>query len=183
MPQGFLTGVLQAHARKHRTPVDHLTFGFTLLDEPSEETIAASRAEDEKAAAAAAAASSSPPPPSGKLDAALGTFTPAPPPADGVLVEGLYLAGARYNRTLRELQPPRPKQMVDPLPAIHFEPIAHHTRDEADYECPLYKTSARAGTLSTTGASTNFVVALTMPTREVPDKWVRMGVAALLAPE
>ena len=108
-------------------------------------------------------------------------FVPAKPPDDGVLVEGLYLTGARYNRTLRELQPPRPKRMVDALPAIHFEPVRGHVRDESDYECPLYKTSARAGTLSTTGASTNFVVALDLPSREPPTKWIRMGVAALCA--
>ena len=72
-------------------------------------------------------------------------------------------------------------QMVDALPAIHFEPIADHVRDDECYECPLYKTSSRAGTLSTTGASTNFVVALEMPTNEPPEKWVRMGVAALCA--
>ena len=97
-----------------------------------------------------------------------------------MLVEGLYLAGARYNRTLRVLAPPRPKQMVDALPAVHFEPVRDHVRDaEGTYECPLYKTSARAGTLSTTGASTNFVVALDIPTREPPTKWIRMGVAAV----
>ena len=71
--------------------------------------------------------------------------------------------------------------MVDALPAIHFEPVENRVADEADYECPLYKTSARAGTLSTTGASTNFIVALSLPTKEPPQRWVRMGVAALCA--
>ena len=105
------------------------------------------------------------------------------PPGLDDAMEGLYLAGARYNRTLRVLQPPKPKQMVDALPAIHFEPVQGHVRDDAAYECPLYKTSARAGTLSTTGASTNFVVALELPTRpdEPPTKWIRMGVACLCA--
>ena len=104
-----------------------------------------------------------------------------PPPDDGVYVEGLYLTGARYNRSLHVLQPPRPKQKVDPLPTIHFEPVQHRVRDVDAYECPLYKTSSRAGTLSTTGASTNFIVALSIPTREPPQRWVRMGVAALCA--
>ena len=45
LPQGFLTGVLQMHARKHRTPVDFLSFDFHLLDEPSAETIAAALAD------------------------------------------------------------------------------------------------------------------------------------------
>ena len=67
------------------------------------------------------------------------------------------------------------------LPTIHFLPVAHRVKDESDYECPLYKTSARAGTLSTTGASTNFVIAISVPTNESPDLWVRMGVAALCA--
>lgn len=170
--QGFLTGVLQTHARKHKVPIDFLSFAYTLLDEPSPEVVQAASEDvpespSKKGTPAAMAAEAS----SG--------FVPAPPPDDGVLVEGLFLTGARYNRTLRVLQPPRPKQMVDPLPAIHFEPVENHTRDEEAYECPLYKTSARAGVLSTTGASTNFVVALSIPTREPPETWVRMGIAAL----
>jgi len=159
LPQGFLTGVLQMHARKHKVPVDYLSFSFGLCNsEPSPEALAAADAAGER------------------MD-----FEPVAPPEDGVLVEGLFLTGARYNRTLRILQPPRYKQMVDPLPAIHFEPVERRLHDEADYECPLYKTSARAGTLSTTGASTNFIVALSLPTNEPPQRWVHMGVAALCA--
>jgi hypothetical protein len=30
-PQGFLTGVLQAHARSSGTPIDRLAFGFAVL--------------------------------------------------------------------------------------------------------------------------------------------------------
>jgi len=163
MQQSVLTGVLQMHARKHRTPVDYLSFDFTLLDEPDADAVAAAAAEARAEGASEAG------------------FTPAPPPEDGILVVGLFLAGARYNRTRRRLQPPRPKEMATMLPTIHFLPVAHRVKDESDYECPLYKTSARAGTLSTTGASTNFVIAISVPTNESPDLWVRMGVAALCA--
>eukprot|EP00511_Aplanochytrium_stocchinoi_P000888 CAMPEP_0204837392 /NCGR_PEP_ID=MMETSP1346-20131115/27640_1 /ASSEMBLY_ACC=CAM_ASM_000771 /TAXON_ID=215587 /ORGANISM="Aplanochytrium stocchinoi, Strain GSBS06" /LENGTH=58 /DNA_ID=CAMNT_0051972773 /DNA_START=18 /DNA_END=191 /DNA_ORIENTATION=+ len=34
------------------------------------------------------------------------------------------------------------------------------------YECPVYKTSARSGTLSTTGHSTNYLLNLRIPTGE-----------------
>ena len=88
---------------------------------------------------------------------------------------------ARENRTLRVLQPPRPKQMVDALPAIHFLPVEHKVRDEESYECPLYKTATRAGVLSITGASSNFVVAVDIPTDRNPDYWVSMGAAMLCA--
>ena len=71
--------------------------------------------------------------------------------------------------------------MFDTMPVVHFNPAANFERKKEDYECPLYKTAVRAGVLSTTGQSTNFVVAVDMPTDRDPDYWVAMGTAMLCA--
>ena len=42
-------------------------------------------------------------------------------------------------------------QMNSTLPMMHMEPKMDYTPDESLYSAPLYKTSARAGVLSTTG--------------------------------
>ena len=49
------------------------------------------------------------------------------------------------------------------------------------YACPLYKTLARAGTLSTSGHSTNFVMWLELPTKKPQAWWVKRSVGLFCA--
>jgi len=69
--------------------------------------------------------------------------------------------------------------MYDKLPMIHFTPKEDNKPDPDDYPAPLYKTSVRAGVLSTTGLSTNFVVHVTTPSKESPGFWTQRAAALL----
>lgn len=73
--------------------------------------------------------------------------------------------------------------MTSHLPLVHFKPSVDYTPPPTHYACPLYKTGVRAGVLSTTGQSTNFVLhmALPLPAGSSPTEWVLQGVAALCA--
>ncbi len=108
------------------------------------------------------------------------------PPADGVLISGLWLDGARWDAARGCLAEPEPGATLAPLPPVHFRPqvaagCGTDAAPDGCYACPLYKTSARAGALSTTGQSTNFVLCVALPGGEGGggDKWVLQGVALL----
>ena len=124
-PQSFLTAVRQNFARRHHVPIDLVAFKYRVLT-PAEE----------------AAQSDG-----------------APPPADGALVHGLFLVGARWDAVGGHLAPSRPRELSSPLPTVHLLPEAltagaveaghGGVGGERLYDCPVYKTSERAGTLST----------------------------------
>lgn len=65
------------------------------------------------------------------------------------------------------------------MPVVWFQPKEDYKTDPEDYLAPLYKTSLRAGVLSTTGQSTNFVVHVSIPSNENPNIWITRAAAML----
>jgi hypothetical protein len=107
------------------------------------------------------------------------------PPDDGVYVRGYFLEGARWDSTNGVLGEQVARQLSDALPIVKLTPCLsdapHFMQAKATfYGCPVYKTSARKGTLSTTGHSTNYVMNLYLPTNREASHWVIRGVAALV---
>ena len=101
-------------------------------------------------------------------------------PDDGAYVRGLFMEGARWDRDLMVIGESLPKILFDPLPVIWLRPgETSEFKHENVYACPVYKTSARRGTLSTTGHSTNYVLALELPSDRPQTHWVNRGVACL----
>ena len=101
-------------------------------------------------------------------------------PEDGVLCSGMMLEGAKWDPDAAMVVDSVLGEMYTPLPIVHFIPAVGHVIAPTSYACPIYKTAVRKGVLSTTGMSTNFVVAVELPTAVDPDTWVLAGVAALL---
>ncbi len=158
-PHGFMTGTLQTFARKHTRAIDLLFFKFTVL------------------------------PTAGVEELAKG-------PQDGIYVHGLFIEGARWSYEAKCIEEQLPGEMTYAMPIIHFlpsdgsEPPPNKKKkteekeedSEEDYEtyqCPCYKTSVRAGVLSTTGQSTNFILAVDLPSAHPPEHWTLCGAALL----
>ena len=156
-PQGFITGALQNYARKYDVPIDALKFRFDVLPAYREqlEVAEAERAD------------------------MLYDDRDYEKPEDGVLIHGLYLDSASWDDEEEVLAEAIPGIMNPPMPIMHMLPDPEYEHENDRYECPLYKTAERAGTLSTTGHSTNFVIKCLLPTVNDSSHWISKGTALL----
>ncbi|KAJ7552868.1 hypothetical protein O6H91_06G073600 [Diphasiastrum complanatum] len=99
------------------------------------------------------------------------------PPTDGCYIRGLYLEGARWDYERHCLTESRPKELYNELPILWLKPVQFRKPPQGGiYECPVYKTLVRAGTLSTTGHSTNFVMYIELTAMEPQAHWINRGV-------
>ncbi|XP_055452394.1 dynein axonemal heavy chain 6 [Psammomys obesus] len=160
-PQGFLTGTLQNHARKYNLPIDELNFKYNMVPSYRDQAAVTEAARDI---------------PFGKQ---LPMDLELPSPEDGVLVHGMFMDASRWDDIEMVIEDALPGQMNPMLPVVHFEPQQNYEPIPTLYHSPLYKTGARAGTLSTTGHSTNFVVTVLLPSKRPNDYWISKGSALL----
>ena len=104
------------------------------------------------------------------------------PPAYGVYVNSLFLEGYRWDERKEAIEESAPKVLFVPMKSIWILPMKMSKIDpDNSFVCPVYKTARRAGTLSTTGHSSNFVLYLSLPMQKknTVKHWYKRGLAML----
>ncbi|NXR16043.1 DYH1 protein, partial [Semnornis frantzii] len=104
------------------------------------------------------------------------------PPSHGCYIHGLFLEGARWDPAAFQLAESRPRELYTEMAVIWLIPVPNRKPPvTGTYLCPIYKTLTRAGTLSTTGHSTNYVIAVEIPTDKPQKYWIKRGTALICA--
>ncbi|KAL5962852.1 Dynein heavy chain 6 axonemal [Taenia solium] len=128
----FLTGTLQNYARKYDFPIDHLSFNFTVLPQYRNQEAYVLR----------------------QHELTFGDEHPEDAnlkvPEDGVLIHGLFMDGFRWEDETMMIADPLPRVTMGTMPMVHMKPEMGFKPEADRYIAPLYKTSTRAGVLSTT---------------------------------
>ena len=97
-----------------------------------------------------------------------------------MLIHGLYIDAGKWDPKFKILIDASKGEMNPPLPVVHVLPVLSLPDNDSRYIAPLYKTSIRAGVLSTTGHSTNFVMPVLLPSARQQSYWILKGTALLI---
>lgn len=100
-------------------------------------------------------------------------------PAEGIYIHGLFMDGAAWDYDNMVIDNQDAGVMFVRAPVINFVPYQDKVPNPQKYNIPVYKTSVRAGTLSTTGHSTNYVLSIEVETHEPVWYWILRGAAML----
>ena len=134
-------------------------------------------------------------------------FKAESPPELGCYIHGLYIEGCTWDADNNTLTESEPKTLFVQMPTIHIvvaQSAEMGDRKNGYYAAPVYRTTERRGTLSTTvrtaeyphfskgarpanrarwpqGHSTNFVLDMALPSKLSASHWVKRGVALFCA--
>jgi len=113
-------------------------------------------------------------------------FKPDVYPDRGTYINGMFMAGARWDDDNMCVEDSFPKVLWSEMAPIWLKPveISEDAHDFAKlYMAPIYKTSERKGVLSTSGHSSNFIMYLAIPHSCKPPHseqfWTKRGVALI----
>lgn len=172
--QGFLTAVLQRHARDTFVSVRDLTLRSRVTSFRTLE-----RAVEADLEALHSVAS----PTHARMQRPAAKWHAAPEWSDGegevdtaVLVSGLWLEGAHWDEARRVIDDPVAGVLHEPLPPIRLTP-SHYRADDGDgsFLCPLYRTSARGC------APGHYITAVQLPMARDRRAFVLRGVAVVVS--
>ncbi|ALC49870.1 Dhc16F [Drosophila busckii] len=160
-PQSFLTGVLQTYARRRVLPIDSLKIDFSIveLELVQQDFFEVHTAHHNDA----------------RLYGSLEECTDA-----AINVHGIFVEAARWDLSKGGLCDAKFGELYTRMPVVRFLPCLE-VAPTARYESPLYKTQQRSGVLSTTGHSTNFVLAILLKSLNDPEFWIMRGTALVCA--
>jgi len=121
-------------------------------------------------------------------------FVPSSVPEKGAYINGLFMAGARWDDENMLVEDSHPKVLWDEMSPIWLKPVdkaKDASAPDKSYQCPVYKTSERKGVLSTSGHSSNFILFIEIPAHipesvreksegtSFEDFWTKRGVALI----
>ncbi|KRX01956.1 hypothetical protein PPERSA_07601 [Pseudocohnilembus persalinus] len=109
-------------------------------------------------------------------------------PENGAYIYGFYIEGANWDLKCNKLTDPKPGQIYQQLPLIHFIPGDYRWNILKNIlpnlvKLPVYKTSKRAEEVQSTGINQNWLIDMTLPYKKeqhvCPDTWSIRGIAIL----